>query len=92
MTNNVIHCKNSNVIGAYNVFMSKRSEFKYSTVGVCEGFSIRKSNWIKIINENTFISDELKDKIIKDYVINIRKKVLKEKEAARIKLLTRADY
>lgn len=47
-----IKYKNSNVIGAYGVTFFKCSQFIYRTCTKCTGFSIRKSNWLKIINTN----------------------------------------
>ena len=45
----VLRYKNSNVIGAYGLTFNVRAHFLHKTVSVCEGFSIRKSNWFTIL-------------------------------------------
>ena len=39
------------VIGAFNVCFNKRSLFIFQAKSKCTGFSIRKSNWKKIMDE-----------------------------------------
>lgn len=88
----MIQYKNCNVIGAYNCFFHKRSEFIFTTVSTCEGFSIRKSNWMNIINNNPLIVDELRDKVRFNYVTNVRRKLWYEKALMKEKILERHDY
>ena len=38
-----------NVIGAYGVTNHKRALFIYKTVTICEGYFIRKKNWLAIL-------------------------------------------
>lgn len=45
----VLKYKNCNVIGAYGVTFNVRALFLYKTFSVCEGYSIRKQNWINHI-------------------------------------------
>lgn len=48
----ILRYKNSNVIGAYGATFNTRALFKYKTYTNCTGFSIRKSNWVKILADN----------------------------------------
>jgi len=41
-----------NVIGAYGVTFSKRSLFIYKTYDQCEGYFIRKKEWLEIIDND----------------------------------------
>lgn len=36
-------------VGAYNMSMGRRTKFIYLAKTYCSGYSIRRSNWIKII-------------------------------------------
>jgi myosin-crossreactive antigen len=38
-------------IGSYGVTFNVRSHFIYKTSEVCSGYFIRKTNWLKIIND-----------------------------------------
>ena len=38
-------------IGSYGVTFNVRSHFIYKTSKVCSGYFIRKTNWLKIIND-----------------------------------------
>jgi len=44
--------QSANVIGAYGVTFSKRSLFIYKTSTQCEGYFIRKKEWLEIINND----------------------------------------
>jgi hypothetical protein len=46
-------CKNI-AVGAYNMSMGRRTKFIYLAKTYCSGYSIRRSNWIKIIQEDDF--------------------------------------
>ena len=43
--------QNNNVIGAYGVTFHKRALFIYITRSECQGYFIRKNNWLKIIED-----------------------------------------
>ena len=56
----VLRYKNSNVIGAYGLTFNVRALFQYKTFTSCEGYSIRKENWIRILKENEQIMGTVK--------------------------------
>ena len=57
----VLRYKDKNVIGAYGVTFNKRSLFVFRTFSVCNGYSIRRTNWKKVINDHPEISSLLKE-------------------------------
>ena len=63
-TKYILRYKNSlaraNAIGAYGATFNKRSLFKFRCASECKGFFIRKSMWLKVIDDNEPISLELK--------------------------------
>ena len=93
----VIRYKNSlsaNIIGAYGVTFNKRSKFIYRTVTVCEGFSVRKTNWKTLMDDedNTIIAGHLKKLLKKDYTKTLFNKVNDEKTKILEKWQQRADF
>ena len=47
----VFRLDKSIIIGGYNMCFNTRSKFVYKTYSLCQGYSMRKSNW-KMILEN----------------------------------------
>ena len=77
----VLRYKNSNVIGAYGVTFNVRALFVYKTFSACEGFSIRKQNWInEILDQNETIMSVIKDSVKEDYETYVKRKLLSAKQ------------
>ena len=72
----ILQYKNSNVIGAYGLTYNVRALFKYQTASKCAGYSIRKSNWFDILNDNELIMNTVKDSVKQDYEAYVKKKCL----------------
>ena len=84
-----------NVIGAFGVTNNKRAIFIYKTTTVCEGFFIRKKNWIdKVINgeDHQDIVVLLKKKLQKNYEETVKTKVFQHKMTKLNKIVQRSDY
>ena len=47
----VLRRKNGIVIGDHEVTFNHRSSFIYKIHSLCEGYSIRKNNWFRILEE-----------------------------------------
>jgi len=58
-----------NVIGAYGATFNKRAIFIYKTKTVCEGYFIRKSNWLTIVYDPKLstIVDKMKKNLQNNY-------------------------
>lgn len=77
----VLRYKNSNVIGAYGVTFNVRALFLYQTFSICEGFSIRKQNWVnEILEQNETIMSVIKESVKEDYERFVKRKLLNAKE------------
>lgn len=68
------------VIGAFNICFNKRQIFIHRTFSECHGYSIRKSNWKKIMDEFPDFFSILKRKVLYEYITKIRKPILQFKE------------
>lgn len=90
----VIRYSNATVIGGYNCTFDKRAIFCYRTKTLCEGYSVRKKNWMALISEDEFpsISKTLKRNVENDYLKNIKEKVLACKKKHIAKYHKRSDY
>lgn len=85
--------KNSNVIGAYGVTFNVRALFVYKTFSACEGFSIRKQNWIsEILEQNDTIMSVIKNSVKQDYETYVKRKLLQEKKKLIQRWMARSDY
>ena len=51
------------VIGDYGCTFNKSSRFIYRCASFCDGFYIRKKNWITVMSSHTFVSKNLGLKI-----------------------------
>lgn len=88
-----IQYKNSNPIGAFGVTFNKRSQFIYRTCGVCRGFFIRKTNWMKIMQSHEQVTDEFKGQIVKEFELKVKRKlnVAKRIEIKKMRLRNDVD-
>ena len=57
----VLRYKNKCEVGAYEVTFNKRSLFVIRTTSVCTGYSIRRTNWKKVIGGHDEIADLMKE-------------------------------
>jgi len=71
-------------IGAYGMTFKKRSEFIYKAKSDCEGYFIRRKNWITIFNntDNDEIISLVKARLINKYENYVQKaiQILKEQD------------
>ena len=88
----VLRFFNKVVIGAYNCTFNIRSVFCYRCHSDCEGYSIRKSNWLNILNMYPEIAYVIKSNVASEYNKSIKFKVLKAKRDHLKKLSKRADF
>lgn len=54
-------------IGDYEITFNQKSKFLYRTETICEGFFIRKSNWIEVLDEVPLLSEKFKENIKKSF-------------------------
>lgn len=64
------------VIADHGCTFNYKSSFIYKTHSVCEGFFIRKVNWHEIMDQESEIIDQLKQMIIRNYLLKIQIKVM----------------
>lgn len=60
------------IIGAYECTFNKRSLYKYKVIKSVEGYFIRKSKWLQIMNEH--------DNVFRMFTVNFLKKYMKFKK------------
>ena len=53
------------IIGDFGCTMNKTSRFIYRCATLCDGFFVRKSRWMMVMNEHSFVAKSLKAKICK---------------------------
>lgn len=80
------------MIGAYACTFNKRSIFIYKTITNCQGYFIRKLEWQNILSENSSIGSIIREEISEDFRVNIKARVLKEKQRDLAIWHSRADY
>jgi hypothetical protein len=51
------------IIGDYGCTFNKSSRFIYRCASFCDGFYIRKKNWVAVMGKHTFVSKSLSLKI-----------------------------
>lgn len=44
------------MIGAHGVSFNKRSRFVYQTASRCDGFFVRKSSWVEVMERHSYVS------------------------------------
>jgi hypothetical protein len=83
-----------NVIGAYGVTFSKRSLFIYKTFTMCEGYFIRKKEWLEIMDndDNSEIVKRLKVQLKDNYKRMEMSKLFTDKMKKLNQLCVRNDY
>ena len=75
----VVRYEDKTMIGAYNCTFNMRIIFCYRAKTLCEGMSMRKSNWIKLLNQHQEIGNLIKKNVTFDYITNIKNKINREK-------------
>ena len=82
------------MIGAYQVTFNKRALFICKTITQCQGYFIRKQNWVKIFNDEDFeeLTDKIKVQISNDFSKNVKDPLLKQKMRDVKKYEERNDY
>lgn len=60
----VLRKRKSIVIGDFGCTFNQKANFIYKVYRTCEGFSIRKKNWYKLLNEHEEITQQIKLRII----------------------------
>ena len=82
------------VVGAYNMSMGKRTKFIYMASRYCSGYSIRRSNWVKIVQEEDYmtLTRNLVQSFKKYYQKAIFSVMKVEKDNAIQKWETRKDF
>tara|TARA_B110000285_G_scaffold154438_1_gene172301 strand:+ start:997 stop:2052 length:1056 start_codon:yes stop_codon:yes gene_type:complete len=90
----VIRYSTATVIGGFNCTFDKRAIFCYRTKTNCEGYSVRKANWMELISEENYpsIAATLKRNVENDYKKNIKEKVLACKKKHIARYHKRSDY
>ena len=67
------------VIGAYGINFNQRACFIYTTLTPMHGYSIRKSNWFNLMEENPEIAVYMKRNALVQYMTEIRSSVMDKK-------------
>jgi len=80
------------VIGAFNICFNKRQIFIHRTHTECRGYSIRKSNWKRIMDDYPEFFSILKRKVLYEFITKIRKPIMAFKEKDIIHYDQRADF
>mmetsp|Transcript_440 Transcript_440/g.419 ORF Transcript_440/g.419 Transcript_440/m.419 type:complete len:133 (-) Transcript_440:280-678(-) len=68
------------VIGAFNICFNKRQIFIHRTHTECKGYSIRKQQWKRIMDDFPEFFSILKRKVLYEYITKIRKPIMQYKE------------
>ena len=63
------------VLGAFGVTFNMRSNLIYLTRSTIEGFSLRRINWLKLLELNKDLSNTIKETILMNYIINVQSKL-----------------
>jgi len=80
------------VIGAFNICFNKRQIFIHRTHTECKGYSIRKQQWKRIMDDFPEFFSILKRKVLYEYITKIRKPIMQYKEKDIIHYDQRADF
>jgi len=90
----VIRLSKDIIVGAFNISFNKRTKFIYLAKTYCNGYSIRRSNWKNLIDDedHKIIAGHLKNSVRKYYEKNILNIMKQEKEKVIQKWYKRADY
>ena len=82
----VLRKQNSIVIADHGCTFNHKSCFIYKAKTVCEGFAIKKLNWLKVLNSNQRIAEQIKKNIITRYFYGLKIKIMKEKRKEILRL------
>jgi hypothetical protein len=80
------------MIGSYQCIFNSRSKFIYMCKTRCEGYSIRKHDWIDIIKTDPEIFETIKHNEKFYYEYHVLYKVNTVKESVLLRQQKRADY
>ena len=87
----VLRKQKSIVIADHGCTFNHKSCFIYKAKTVCEGFSIKKLAWLKVLESNKLLSDQLKKSIVTNYFYGTKIKIMKEKRKEILRLKSRSD-
>jgi myosin-crossreactive antigen len=82
---------NSIVIADHGCTFNHQSNFIYKTHSACEGYSIRKEKWNKLLSEETEITQQLKKRISVNYFYHLQIKINAKKASEIRRLNHRSD-
>ena len=80
------------VIGAFGVTFNQRAAYIYTAVTQCQGFFIRRANWIRNNKKFAEVGNVMKRIVLIDYLMNIRSKVMVHKRREIEKFMQRSDH
>jgi hypothetical protein len=84
--------KDKCVIGSYGINFDQRACFIYQASTKMQGYSIRKSNWHKLMEENSEIQFYMRRNALIQYMTEIRSKVMVHKKRAVDDFKKRNDH
>ena len=87
----VVHMENNAVLGAYGCSFNKRSQFIYKANTNASGYSIRKSNWVKLHKNHEQLTTHFLEAIKVKFEKDIKYKIDGVKKKEYDKLKQRAD-
>ena len=87
--NSAIHVE---AIGAFGCMYNRKAAYLYKTDSSCEGYSIRKYNWIKICKKHPRLSDAFNEVTKKAYDQNIKIKIEAMKKSKIEEMEQRNDF
>ena len=88
----VVRYENKTMIGAYNCTCNMRIIFCYRARTDCEGYTIRKEAWVRLLNQHQEVGDLIKLNVERDYITNIKSKIMAAKERHMHLITERFDY
>lgn len=87
-----IKYKDKCVVGAFGLTFNQRSSVIWNCLTSITGYSIRKNNWLKLLEEKNDITIAMKKNILMHYIAEIRSKVLVNKKKAIEEMKDRQDH
>ena len=80
------------VIGGFYASFNQRSNYIYCAVSDIEGYFIRRSTWLDILEEYSNIGIPMKKKILIDYFFKLRFRLQLKKDLEIRNFMDRYDY
>lgn len=80
------------VVGSYELSFNQRSQVIYTSLTHIHGYSIRRSNWFIIMNEDPLIINAFKNQIKERYFNDVHRRVIKRRRQATEEMKQRSDY